>query len=69
MNKQFKPYPFTAKKYAARVPQLKDGVDAQRHAVTIVGGQPGSQRTHPAGLTATCSTWDRGLSDGMSRCS
>ncbi|WP_225032244.1 FAD-dependent oxidoreductase [Paraburkholderia sp. XV] len=40
MNKQFKPYPFTAKKYAARVPQLKEGVDAQRHAVTIVGGGP-----------------------------
>lgn len=40
MNKQFKPYPFTAKKYAARVPQLKDGVDVLRHAVTIVGGGP-----------------------------
>ncbi|GJH02344.1 FAD-dependent oxidoreductase [Paraburkholderia terrae] len=40
MNKQFKPYPFTAKQYAARVPQLKQGVDTQRHAVTIVGGGP-----------------------------
>src|SRR5215469_6180332 len=40
MNRQFKPYPFTAKKYAARVPQLQQGVDAKRHAVTIVGGGP-----------------------------
>ncbi|MFP3693547.1 hypothetical protein, partial [Burkholderia sp. SIMBA_048] len=40
MNKQFKPYPFAGKKYAARLPQLTQGVDAQRHAVTIVGGGP-----------------------------
>ncbi len=40
MNKQFKPYPFAAKQYAARVPQLQQGADAQRHAVTIVGGGP-----------------------------
>ncbi|MEI5999859.1 FAD-dependent oxidoreductase [Paraburkholderia bengalensis] len=40
MNKQFKPYPFAAKQYAARVPQLQRGADAQRHAVTIVGGGP-----------------------------
>ena len=40
MNREFKPYPFTAKQYAARVPQLKQGVDAKRHAVTIVGGGP-----------------------------
>ncbi|SAK80465.1 FAD-dependent oxidoreductase [Caballeronia calidae] len=40
MNKAFKPYPFTAKKYAARIPQLQHGVDVKRHAVTIVGGGP-----------------------------
>lgn len=40
MNKPFKPYPFTAKKYAARIPELKDGVDAARYAVAIVGGRP-----------------------------
>ncbi|MEM5434086.1 FAD-dependent oxidoreductase [Paraburkholderia diazotrophica] len=40
MNKAFKPYPFTAKQYKARVPELKQGVDAKRHAVTIVGGGP-----------------------------
>ncbi|MPW15450.1 FAD-dependent oxidoreductase [Paraburkholderia sp. CNPSo 3157] len=40
MNKEFKPYPFTAKQYKARVPELKQGVDAKRHAVTIVGGGP-----------------------------
>jgi 3-(3-hydroxy-phenyl)propionate hydroxylase len=40
MNKEFKPYPFTAKQYKARVPELKQGIDAKRHAVTIVGGGP-----------------------------
>ncbi|GJH13536.1 FAD-dependent oxidoreductase [Caballeronia novacaledonica] len=40
MNKPFKPYPFTAKKYAARVPAQEKGVDAKRHDVTIVGGGP-----------------------------
>jgi 3-(3-hydroxy-phenyl)propionate hydroxylase len=40
MKMEFKPYPFTAKHYAARLPQLQDGVDVKRHAVTIVGGGP-----------------------------
>ncbi|CAB3636405.1 FAD-dependent oxidoreductase [Paraburkholderia rhynchosiae] len=37
---EFKPYPFSAKKYAAKVPQLDNGIEARRHAVTIVGGGP-----------------------------
>ena len=37
---EFKTYPFTAKKYAAKVPKLDNGVETKRHAVTIVGGGP-----------------------------
>jgi len=37
---EFKPYPFEAKHYDARLPALENGADAQRHAVTIVGGGP-----------------------------
>ncbi|MBB3258553.1 3-(3-hydroxy-phenyl)propionate hydroxylase [Paraburkholderia bannensis] len=45
---QFKPYPFEAKQYDARLPELVDDRkddrvarrEAQRHAVTIVGGGP-----------------------------
>jgi 3-(3-hydroxy-phenyl)propionate hydroxylase len=37
---EFKTYPFSAKKYAAKVPELDNGVEAKRHAVTIVGGGP-----------------------------
>ncbi|WP_062638759.1 FAD-dependent oxidoreductase [Caballeronia arationis] len=37
---EFKTYPFTAKKYAAKLPQLDNGIEAKRHAVTIVGGGP-----------------------------
>jgi 3-(3-hydroxy-phenyl)propionate hydroxylase len=37
---EFKPYPFSAKKYAARLPRLDNGVETKRHAVTIVGGGP-----------------------------
>ncbi|MCP3717101.1 FAD-dependent oxidoreductase [Paraburkholderia sp. CNPSo 3281] len=40
MSAEFKPYPFEAKQYAARLPELDDGREAQRHAVTIVGGGP-----------------------------
>ena len=40
MNAEFKPYPFTATKYAACIPALNDGVETKRHAVTIVGGGP-----------------------------
>ncbi|WP_128595140.1 FAD-dependent oxidoreductase [Paraburkholderia kirstenboschensis] len=37
---EFKTYPFTAKKYAATVPMLDNGIETKRHAVTIVGGGP-----------------------------
>jgi 3-(3-hydroxy-phenyl)propionate hydroxylase len=37
---EFKTYPFTAKKYAAKVPKLNKGIETKRHAVTIVGGGP-----------------------------
>ena len=37
---EFKPYPFTAKEYAAKVPKLDNGIETKRHAVTIVGGGP-----------------------------
>jgi 3-(3-hydroxy-phenyl)propionate hydroxylase len=40
MSVEFKPYPFSAKHYAARIPQLDNGADAKRRAVTIVGGGP-----------------------------
>ncbi|QGZ56782.1 FAD-dependent oxidoreductase [Paraburkholderia acidiphila] len=40
MSAEFKPYPFEAKQYAARLPVLEGGREAQRHAVTIVGGGP-----------------------------
>ncbi|HRO61259.1 MAG TPA: FAD-dependent oxidoreductase [Burkholderiaceae bacterium] len=35
-----KPYPFTAKKYPARLPELRSGVEARRHPAVIVGGGP-----------------------------
>ncbi|MBN3854137.1 FAD-dependent oxidoreductase [Paraburkholderia sp. Ac-20340] len=40
MSVEFKPYPFEAKQYDARLPALADGRETQRHAVTIVGGGP-----------------------------
>ncbi|WP_322031232.1 FAD-dependent oxidoreductase [Paraburkholderia sp. J76] len=40
MSAEFQPYPFEAKQYAARLPELEGGLEAQRHAVTIVGGGP-----------------------------
>lgn len=40
MSYEFKPYPFTAKRYGARLPALADGVETKRHAVAIVGGGP-----------------------------
>ncbi|WP_027815436.1 FAD-dependent oxidoreductase [Paraburkholderia bannensis] len=40
MSVTFKPYPFEAKQYDARLPELADGRETQRHAVTIVGGGP-----------------------------
>lgn len=40
MNKSFVDYPFTAKTYQAILPKLKDGVEATRHKVVIVGGGP-----------------------------
>ncbi|WP_233868563.1 FAD-dependent oxidoreductase [Paraburkholderia adhaesiva] len=40
MSIEFKPYPFEARKYAARIPELDNGRETQRHTVTIVGGGP-----------------------------
>lgn len=40
MSAEFTPYPFEAKQYAARLPQLEGGRELERHAVTIVGGGP-----------------------------
>ncbi len=40
MSIAFAPYPFAAVQYPARIPPLKDGVDARRHPVAIVGGGP-----------------------------
>jgi 3-(3-hydroxy-phenyl)propionate hydroxylase len=40
MSAEFKPYPFEAKPYDARLPEIADGREIQRHAVTIVGGGP-----------------------------
>jgi len=40
MGIAFQPYPFAARTYAATVPPLRDGVDASRHKVAIVGGGP-----------------------------
>jgi 3-(3-hydroxy-phenyl)propionate hydroxylase len=40
MSVEFKPYPFEAKQYAARIPELDHGRETTRHAVTIVGGGP-----------------------------
>ena len=45
MKKEFKQYPFKAKRYGARLPALEKGVEAKRHPVVIVGGGP-------VGLTA-----------------
>lgn len=40
MSIEFKPYPFEARVYDARVPELAHGCETRRHAVTIVGGGP-----------------------------
>lgn len=40
MSQEFKPYPFTARKYEALLPALDEGVETRRHAVAIVGGGP-----------------------------
>jgi 3-(3-hydroxy-phenyl)propionate hydroxylase len=40
MTTEFKPYPFTAKQYAATLPPLDNGVEAKRQPVVIVGGGP-----------------------------
>ena len=44
-QRPFAPYPFSAAVHPARLPPLRGGADAQRHAVAIVGGGP-------VGLTA-----------------
>lgn len=40
MTMQFAAYPFTATSHPARVPPLRDGVDAQRRPVVVVGAGP-----------------------------
>ena len=40
MSYEFKPYPFTARRYEAELPALTDGIETKRHAVAIVGGGP-----------------------------
>ena len=40
MNTEFKPYPFEARHYDARLPELVDGREPARHPVMIVGGGP-----------------------------
>src|SRR5690348_955657 len=40
MDDEFKQYPFTAKRYDAKLPALDDGIERKRHAVAIVGGGP-----------------------------
>ncbi|HMN79749.1 MAG TPA: FAD-dependent oxidoreductase [Burkholderiaceae bacterium] len=39
-SRPFVPYPFVAERFAARVPPLRDGIDAVRHPVVIVGAGP-----------------------------
>lgn len=40
MNFEFKPYPFLARNYDARLPDLKDGIELKSHPIVIVGGGP-----------------------------
>lgn len=40
MSYEFRPYPFTARRYEARLPVLTAGAETQRHRVAIVGGGP-----------------------------
>ncbi len=40
MNRLFKPYPFTARRYPASLPVLEGGVDKARRPVVVVGGGP-----------------------------
>ncbi|WP_322014763.1 FAD-dependent oxidoreductase [Paraburkholderia sp. J12] len=40
MSAAFQPYPFEAKQYAARLPELDASRETQRHPVAIVGGGP-----------------------------
>lgn len=54
MSIAFAPYPFAAVEYPARIPPLKDGVDARRHPVAIVGGGP-------VGLTAALGLARQGI--------
>ncbi len=40
MSEEFVPYPFTAERYAASLPTLRDGVELRRHPAVVVGGGP-----------------------------
>ena len=54
MSYEFKPYPFTAKRYEAELPALADGVETKRHAVAIVGGGPVGLHSPSASPTTAC---------------
>ncbi len=40
MTRGFVPYPFKPQRHAARLPALRDGLEAQRHPVVVVGAGP-----------------------------
>ena len=40
MSREFRPYPFVATRHAAALPALRDGIDAQRRPVVVVGAGP-----------------------------
>src|SRR5436309_12444688 len=54
MSREFKTYPFLAKRYEARLPELRRGVEQKRHPVAIVGGGP-------VGLTAALGLANHGI--------
>src|SRR5207244_5029595 len=53
-GREFKTYPFLAKRYEARLPELRRGVEQKRHPVAIVGGGP-------VGLTAALGLANHGI--------
>ncbi len=55
MSQEFKSYPFEAKRYDARLPELKGGTEAKRHPVVVVGGGP-------VGLTTALGLANHGVS-------
>jgi 3-(3-hydroxy-phenyl)propionate hydroxylase len=45
MPAEFASYPFTARRYSAPKPPLRDGIEPHRHPVVVVGGGPVGQAT------------------------